>query len=88
VREWSAYQRLLEAGRSPLEGRELLDTAAVALEERYLGLRTCEGLALEQVPESVSRQWEADGWAVAKCGRLQLTPEGWLRLDALVPSCF
>jgi len=84
VREWAAYQRLLQAGKSPLEGRELLDAAAVALEELYLGLRTSEGLALDRVPPTLAREWEAAGWAITGPDRLRLTPEGWLRLDALV----
>jgi oxygen-independent coproporphyrinogen-3 oxidase len=86
IREWAAYQRAMTAGRSAMEGRELLDAAAIALEELYLGLRTTEGLALERVPETQVRQWELDGWATLAGGRLQLTPEGWLRLDALVAS--
>jgi putative oxygen-independent coproporphyrinogen III oxidase len=86
VRDWAAYQRLLAEGKSPLEGRELLDAAAVALEERYLGLRTTEGLAVERIPGPVAREWQAGGWATAEAGRLRLTPEGWLRLDALVPA--
>ncbi len=86
VREWSAYQRLLAAGKSPLEGRELLDTGAITLEVLYLGLRTREGLALDQLPASLARRWEAEGWAIADGGRVRLTAEGWLRLDALVPS--
>jgi oxygen-independent coproporphyrinogen-3 oxidase len=86
VREWAAYQRLIAGGRSPMEGRELLDATAVDLEEVYLGLRTSDGLALDRVPPSQVRAWEAGGWASADRGRLRLTPEGWLRLDALVPS--
>ncbi|MEA2722924.1 MAG: hypothetical protein QOH59_695 [Gemmatimonadales bacterium] len=86
VREWAAYQRLLESGKSPLEGREFLDAAAVTLEELYLGLRTSEGLALHQVPTTLTRQWEQAGWATEAAGRIRLTAEGWLRLDALVPS--
>jgi oxygen-independent coproporphyrinogen-3 oxidase len=86
VREWSAYQRLLEAGKSPFEGREVLDSPAIALEVVYLGLRTREGLALHQVPASLTQKWESDGWATTTEGRVRLTPEGWLRLDALVPS--
>jgi coproporphyrinogen III oxidase-like Fe-S oxidoreductase len=86
VREWAAYQRLLECGKSPLEGREFLDAAAVTLEELYLGLRTTEGLALHQVPTTLTRQWEQAGWATEAAGRIRLTAEGWLRLDALVPS--
>jgi oxygen-independent coproporphyrinogen III oxidase len=86
VRDWSAYQRLVEAGKSPFEGREILDPPAITLEVLYLGLRTCEGLALHQVPVSLARRWESDGWATATAGRIRLTAEGWLRLDALVPS--
>jgi oxygen-independent coproporphyrinogen-3 oxidase len=86
VREWSAYQRLLEAGKSPFEGRELLDPGAIDLEVLYLGLRTREGLALNLVPMSLAQSWESDGWATTIGGRVRLTPEGWLRLDALVPS--
>ncbi|MEO8090023.1 MAG: coproporphyrinogen-III oxidase family protein, partial [Gemmatimonadales bacterium] len=86
VREWAAYQRLLESGKSPLEGREFLDAAAVTLEELYLGLRTSEGLALHRVPAMLTSQWEQAGWATEGEGRLRLTAEGWLRLDALVPS--
>ncbi|HWN19745.1 MAG TPA: radical SAM family heme chaperone HemW [Gemmatimonadales bacterium] len=86
VREWAAYQRLIESGKSPLEGREMLDAAAVTLEELYLGLRTSEGLALHRVPATLTRQWEQAGWATEAAGRICLTAEGWLRLDALVPS--
>lgn len=86
VREWSAYQRLLASGNSPLEGREFLDAAAVTLEELYLGLRTVEGLALQRVPAPLARQWVQAGWATEAEGRVRLTAEGWLRLDALVPS--
>jgi oxygen-independent coproporphyrinogen-3 oxidase len=86
VREWAAYQRLLAGGRSPLEGRELLDPEAVALEELYLGLRTSDGLAADRVPSRVMAEWVDAGWAKAGSGRLRLTPEGWLRLDALVGS--
>ncbi len=86
VREWSAYERLLSAGKSPSEGRELLDPAAIRLEELYLGLRTCEGLPLDQVPTPLAQRWQSDGWATERGGRVQLTPEGWLRLDALVPA--
>ena len=86
VREWAAYQRLLQAGRSPLEGRELLDAAAIELEELYLGLRTSDGLEANRLPAALSRAWTAQGWAAQTEDRIQLTSEGWLRLDALVPA--
>ena len=86
IREWAAYQRAMAAGRSAMEGRELLDEGAIALEELYLGLRTTAGLDRGRVPETQVRQWELEGWATLSEGRLRLTPEGWLRLDALVAS--
>jgi oxygen-independent coproporphyrinogen III oxidase len=86
VREWAAYQRLLQAGTSPLEGRELLDAAAIGLEELYLGLRTTDGLDASRVPAGVTQTWKDHGWATQTKNRVQLTSEGWLRLDALVPA--
>ncbi|MGH7508202.1 MAG: radical SAM family heme chaperone HemW [Gemmatimonadales bacterium] len=85
VRDWSSYQRLILAGKSPLAGREVLDASAVRLEELYLGLRTSDGLPCRRVPANLARQWESAGWATLESERLRLTPEGWLRLDALVP---
>jgi oxygen-independent coproporphyrinogen III oxidase len=86
VREWAAYQRLVEAGKSPREGRELLDSVAIELEELYLGLCTTEGLSAHRVPAALSRAWKIQGWATQTGDRIQLTSEGWLRLDALVPA--
>ncbi|HEU5305478.1 MAG TPA: radical SAM family heme chaperone HemW, partial [Gemmatimonadales bacterium] len=86
VRDWVAYQRLISTGRSPQAGREILDAEAVALEELYLGLRTIDGVPLDRVPPASVAGWRAEGWARVEGDRLQLTPEGWLRLDALVPS--
>jgi oxygen-independent coproporphyrinogen-3 oxidase len=86
LREWAAYERALMNGASPVAGRELLDRHAIRLEELYLGLRTSEGLPAAQIPPDVREQWEKSGWASPADDRLQLTPEGWLRLDALVPS--
>jgi oxygen-independent coproporphyrinogen-3 oxidase len=86
IREWAAYERAIGAGKSPVEGRELLDAAAIALEELYLGLRTTEGVTHDRLPPAVNREWQLNGWAAATAGRVRLTPEGWLRLDALVAS--
>lgn len=82
---WTAYARAVAAGRLPVEATERLTTEQVALEERYLGLRTLEGLPEGQAPAAAAR-WVAEGWAERGDGRLRLTPEGWLRLDALVAS--
>ena len=83
LRDWAAYERAVTAGRSPVAGSERLDEQAVALEELYLGLRTSEGVALERVPPGTTTAWLATGWAVVEDGRLRLSAEGWLRLDAL-----
>jgi len=86
LREWEAYRRAVLAGCSPLAGRELLDRDAVALEDRYLGLRTDRGLPAGEVPDHTREDWERSGWAVSDSERLRLTAEGWLRLDALAAS--
>jgi oxygen-independent coproporphyrinogen-3 oxidase len=86
VREWAAYQRIVAAGQSPLAGREHLDEAAVALEQVYLGLRTESGAPAGLIPEDLGRQWCTAGWARPGPDRVRLTPEGWLRLDALVAA--
>jgi coproporphyrinogen III oxidase-like Fe-S oxidoreductase len=69
-----------------MAGRELLDPNAVALEELYLGLRTDQGLHADRVPDRTRQEWERSGWAVSDSERFCLTPEGWLRLDALVAA--
>jgi hypothetical protein len=56
------------------------------MERRYLGLRTDEGVEMGLVPEVARRTWVAEGWGVERDGRMSLTVEGWLRLDALVAS--
>jgi oxygen-independent coproporphyrinogen-3 oxidase len=86
LRDWSAYQRVVVAGGSPIGGKELLDSTAVELEQLYLGLRTTEGLPGERVPFPLRIQWERAGWATSSDDLVRLTPEGWLRLDALVAS--
>lgn len=86
VREWAAYQALLAGGKAPIGGRELLDSAAVDLEELYLGLRTIEGLPTDRLPEGLVDEWQEQGWATQSAGRARLTSEGWLRLDALIPA--
>jgi oxygen-independent coproporphyrinogen-3 oxidase len=86
IREWAAYERSARAGAPLIEGRETLDQAAVRLEEIYLGLRTLEGIPRDWIPESKSAEWRQRDWALVSDGRLSLTLEGWLRLDALVAA--
>jgi oxygen-independent coproporphyrinogen-3 oxidase len=85
-REWAGYERAIAAGEPVIMGEEELDRDAVRLEELYLGLRTAEGVAADRVPAATAARWRDSGWATVSGGRVRLTPEGWLRLDALVAS--
>ena len=86
VAAWEAYRRALVAGRRPLEAEEVLTPAERELERVYLALRTDRGLALGSDGRLAARaaRWVRAGWARCTAERLQLTPEGWLRLDALM----
>jgi oxygen-independent coproporphyrinogen-3 oxidase len=86
VREWEAYRRAGEAGEDPVAGCETLSEEQQLLERRYLGLRTDSGVVMGLVPEPFQAEWQAAGWALLEAGRVRLTPEGWLRLDALVAT--
>ena len=85
-REWEAYRRRAATGQPVRLAEERLTKEQVELEEWYLGLRTSEGIPVEQLPAGVMANWTREGWATRSDGRLRLTPEGWLRLDALVAS--
>jgi oxygen-independent coproporphyrinogen-3 oxidase len=86
VRDWSAYRRLIAAGDSVEAGAEELDADAVRLEELYLGLRTVEGVPAGMLNATERTRWQEQGWSFEEGGRVRLTAEGWLRLDALVAS--
>ncbi|MBA3260692.1 MAG: radical SAM family heme chaperone HemW [Gemmatimonadales bacterium] len=86
VREWVAYDIAVGKDLDPTDDRECLDDGAVALEELYLGLRTADGVPTGLVDPGSLVSWTASGWAMEEGGRVRLTPEGWLRLDALVAS--
>ena len=58
----------------------------MALEEIYLGLRTSDGVPVDRIPAVMRKRWELQGWAQSNHGRVRLTAEGWLRLDALAAS--
>lgn len=90
VRRWnlSAYAAWSGAvGHDPVGGSERLGPAERAAEEVYLGLRTADGLSVHQNDITTVTSWMNQGWAVLEpAGRLRLTPEGWLRLDALAAA--
>ena len=86
IAAWEAYARAIAAGRSPVASEEILTPAQRELERLYLALRTAEGVRLtaRYRPLPPITAWAARGWVEITDGRLACTPEGWLRLDALV----
>src|SRR5213080_4442212 len=87
VAAWPAYARAVAEGRSPVESREVLTPEQRELERVYLALRTDAGLpvtALDRPRPPSTARWIEHGWAEVNAGRLVCTPQGWLRLDALV----
>ncbi len=86
VREWEQYRRNVVSGIAAVSESESLSPEQVALEDLYLGLRTSDGLPVSRVPSEILDRWASAGWARSLGGRVRLTPEGWLRLDALVAN--
>ena len=85
-RDWEAYHEALRAGRSPEAEREEVEGDARALEKLWLSLRTRAGIPRPPAgskPGAIVGRWEQEGLASADGGRVRLTPEGWLVLDAL-----
>jgi putative oxygen-independent coproporphyrinogen III oxidase len=81
---YAEWRRKLADGSDPLAGNEVLSAEDEAAERVYLGLRTSEGLALTADDFARVSLWIDQGWATLGDGnRAVLTPDGWLRLDAL-----
>lgn len=87
VRDWSAYEEAVAAGRLPVDDRERVEGASRRLEEIWLGLRTDRGLlwrADRPAPaRALGRRWMDRSLARLEGERLVLTPSGWLVLDQL-----
>lgn len=91
VRRWNTpafaeWERTLESGGDPLGGEEGLDAGQIVSEGLYLGLRTSDGLELAGANLVKADAWVREGWARRDGNRIRLTPEGWLRMDALVAA--
>src|SRR5437667_1304143 len=84
---WEAYRRAVAARPPVVEAVEVLTDEQRELESLYLALRTDAGMPLaalcRPLPLAAAR-WVERGWAEIRDQRLVCTPEGWLRLDALV----
>lgn len=86
LRDWKEYSTSVTKGDSAIAGHEVLDRAALRLERIWLGLRARRGVSLASIPAratAVTERWMRRDWARAEAGRLRLTVEGWLLLDAL-----
>jgi oxygen-independent coproporphyrinogen-3 oxidase len=81
--EWSAQ---VEQGIDPLGGAEEIGADERLAEEVYLGLRTTDGLVTRPDDATTIEPWIRAGWANRAGDRLVLTPDGWLRIDALAAA--
>jgi putative oxygen-independent coproporphyrinogen III oxidase len=95
VRWWNVkhpvrYTAMLEAGRSPAAGRELLDASARITEQVMLGVRLRDGLSMLDVPLSARGNvpqlvtWGLVEQGAFHAGRVVLTQRGRLMADAVV----
>jgi oxygen-independent coproporphyrinogen III oxidase len=83
---YANWVKRLAAGKSVIEGKELLTAENRNAEKVYLGLRTTAGLILDESEIAAARPWVAEGWATLDGLKLRLTPTGWLRLDSLAAT--
>lgn len=92
VRRWNAsayaeWQERAARREDPVGGQETLSPENRVAEQVYLGLRTSAGLPISREERSTVQPWVQAGWAImGPDDRLILTPEGWLRMDALAQS--
>ncbi len=95
VRWWNVkhparYTTMLEAGRSPAAGREVLSAQARVTEQVMLGVRLREGLSMLAVPEGARVKvpqlvsWGLVDGAAFDGGRIVLTQRGRLLADGVV----
>lgn len=82
------YCNKLSAGKHPYEEREALSREQARMEMLFLGLRSLEGVRLEDVLhsstcEDVVAELEASGHVIRQSGRLVPTPKGYLVADSL-----
>jgi oxygen-independent coproporphyrinogen-3 oxidase len=83
VSAYSEWVRSLSGGKSIVAGEEILTDDNRDAEEVYLGLRTRNGLRIDDTERETVARWVDAGWAEFDTDQLRLTPTGWLRLDGL-----
>src|SRR5947207_1749786 len=84
VPAWPAYARAIAAGRSPIESREVLTPRQREPGRLYLSFRTDAGVPRTACPPDRLTAWAGEGWVEVTAESVRCTPQGWLRLDALV----
>lgn len=85
-REYVAWRDRIARGEDPVGGSERLTAEQHELERLYVGLRTLQGVTMDSRDALLVNRWVEAGWGRRDGDRLQLTPMGWLRLDALVTA--
>ena len=85
-REYERWKHRVQGGEWPVAGSEQLSRGNELAEVVYLALRTTVGLATLPTDRTMVDQWVAERWAHVRGGRIQLTAEGWLRLDSLAAA--
>jgi oxygen-independent coproporphyrinogen-3 oxidase len=83
VSAYSEWVRCLASDKSVIAGTESLTQENRDAENVYLGLRTRNGLQLDESELDTARSWVDVGWAELEGLQLRLTTTGWLRLDSL-----
>ena len=56
------------------------------MERLYLQLRTTEGTVISEGERVMAEPWVRSKWAALSRDVLRLTPQGWLRMDAIVTA--
>jgi len=84
---FAAWERAVGTLTDPVGGEEFLTHENRIAEGVYLGLRTTDGLLVDEVERERLAAWEEAGWIRVERRpdglRAVCTAQGWLRLDAL-----
>jgi oxygen-independent coproporphyrinogen III oxidase len=83
TRAYEEWKNRILAGRSTVEGSEILTDDARAMESIYLGLRTSRGFRHSAADTEKVQRWVDAGWGCLSDDVVRLNASGWLRLDAL-----
>lgn len=90
VQAYAAWSDAVNEGHDPLGGIEVLTEENRIAESVYLGLRTTDGLPIDDDEVDGVRAWIEAGWVSVDGGaserRLRCSAEGWLRLDSLAAT--